>query len=172
MSQVVSPVPVEKLEEDIKKWISAKNATLDYHFVESNGSPNINSDKRSVTLSTPDTNITISFSKDISPNDTLATLKASLDYVAINTIPMHGFETPQHWKLSPRTPQSSFSEGVEVIEYGGGRMTVRIKTRFYAVYGNIPALQRGCGPSPKGTYVCVNQDMNATILLELPFSPL
>eukprot|EP01124_Arcella_intermedia_P001850 TRINITY_DN11022_c0_g1_i1.p1 TRINITY_DN11022_c0_g1~~TRINITY_DN11022_c0_g1_i1.p1 ORF type:complete len:183 (-),score=48.70 TRINITY_DN11022_c0_g1_i1:14-562(-) len=166
--RIESPIPVKELKKNIKNWIAQNNAFFKYNFVEPNGSENVTYSSHSLKLTGPSLHIGVVFTRDISPQDTLQTIRQAISYISVNFLPMPGFDIPPPWKLSPRTPVSPVHKGIEVTEYANGRILIVLNTKFYAVYGSLPGRWGGCGKLPKGTYVCVRKPMKTTIQLDLP----
>jgi hypothetical protein len=119
--------------------------------------------------SSKDIYINIGFSSDVNYDSTLEEVRAKLNYVALNKLPMPGFECPQHWTIYPMTPVSSFKNGVDIIEFGNGRIKYTVKTNFFSVYGTIPSLHVCDRASAKGTYFSVeNRDLSLDMTVDLP----
>lgn len=87
--------------------------------------------------------MSIAFSKKVSSVSTVQELQDGLQHVALDKLPMPGFKCLAGWSIHPSTPISSFKEGVTFISFENDRMHYKNDTRFFAVYGNIPARQPG-----------------------------
>ena len=112
--------------------------------------------------------MSISFAKKVSPASTVQELQDNLKFVALDKLPMPGFTGPSGWSIHPSTPVSSFKEGVTITSFENGRMRYKIDTKFFAVYGNIPAQQPACGASPPGTFLQVRKDFRGLIEVNMP----
>jgi hypothetical protein len=64
----------------------------------------------------------------------LAGLRSGLEYVVLDELP-HGLDVPG-WRFRIFTPTSSFTEGVELVSWDGGRLKVKIDTGLFALDGD------------------------------------
>lgn len=63
------------------------------------------------------------------------------------------FQLPDNWEVLPRTPVSSFKEGVTFEEFDGRNLKMHVRTKCFAIGGNQTNLPHiGCGKSPAGSY--------------------
>jgi predicted secreted protein len=121
-------------------------------------------------LSKPGWYMSLGFSGPITPNTSLAKLKQSFKYIALNQLPTPGLSIPG-WKIRPQTPRSSFSDGVEFLSYTKGKIKLRVKTKFFALYGrDTRVLLPADAPSPKGTYFQIRKPFNLDLTIEAPMS--
>jgi hypothetical protein len=102
----------------------------------------------------------------------LAALKDAFSYVALNQLP-HGIKA-NGWKFVVLTPSSSLAEGVELLELANGRLSVRITTPLYAVYGESLDKQ-ACphqedGALPANCFVNRELGFPLALSLSVPFS--
>ena len=75
------------------------------------------------------------------------------------------------WEVRPQTPTSSIREGVEVLSYGDGKIKVRIRTGFFALYGRDPSvLVSADAPAPPGSYFQIRRRFPLDLTLEAPFA--
>jgi len=92
--------------------------------------------------------VTLGFSEMIAEDTPLKTVRKRLKFVALDKLPTPGLDVPG-WDIKPRTPVSSFRDGVEITGYGEGRIQLRIRTGFFALYGRNPnVLVPADAPSP------------------------
>ncbi|MCO4747663.1 MAG: hypothetical protein KC912_22900 [Proteobacteria bacterium] len=114
--------------------------------------------------------LTLVFSEPLSPAMSLDDVRTRFQSIALDRLPTPGLKR-DGWRFSPRTPVSSFSEGVEVTAYTGERIQLTVDTRFYAVSGD-----RGgddCSPPADGSmpehcYAQVRQKLRGRIAVNLP----
>ena len=96
--------------------------------------------------------LSLGFDGAITEKTPLKTVRKQLKYVALNRLPTPGLNAPG-WEVKPQTPVSSFKKGVEILEYRDGKITLRVRTEFFALYGRNPnVLVPADAPSPPGTY--------------------
>ena len=97
--------------------------------------------------------VTLGFSAGFSDQPSLKEVREKFKYVALDRLPTPGLEVPDGWDVSPRTPVSSFKQGVEILDYRDGRIVLRIKTSFFAISGrDTTVLVPADAPSPEGSY--------------------
>lgn len=152
---------VRAIISQVQEWLNSINYTLKLDLKETDpnkglielhvpGRPN-----QSLFVHDDETNKTyfnIGFSKKILPSSTVHDLQQSFQFVALDKLPMTGFNCPQNWSINPLTHASSFKEGVTILSFENNRIQYTIDTNFFSVYGNIPSQQLVCGPSPDDTY--------------------
>ncbi|CAB4021980.1 Hypothetical predicted protein [Paramuricea clavata] len=115
------------------------------------------------------TYISIGFNKDVLPSSTVQDLQSSLRYVALNEVPMPGFNYPYGWDIYPQTPSSSFKDGVTIVSYQNGRLHFKVNTSFFAVYGRLRHVYVPPDAStPKYAYFQVRRDINGLIDVNMP----
>lgn len=114
--------------------------------------------------------MTLGFSKPIEAATGLGQLRATFQFLAINRVPM-GVEFPEGWSVSPRTPTSSFKEGVEFLDLRQGRLTIRVRTNFYAIYGQDKSLKIPMDVrAPEGSYFSIERDLPLDMTISAPIS--
>eukprot|EP01121_Diplochlamys_sp_Union-15-3_P013743 TRINITY_DN4305_c0_g1_i2.p1 TRINITY_DN4305_c0_g1~~TRINITY_DN4305_c0_g1_i2.p1 ORF type:complete len:164 (-),score=26.72 TRINITY_DN4305_c0_g1_i2:88-579(-) len=156
-----------QLIEAAEKWLSSHPEGLKLNVVsDSVAFTPINATLYSLTKE--NTHITIGFHEPLKSSDSLKRVAENFNFIALNKLPLPGLDHPSDWDVKPVTPVSSFSEGVEIQHFDGNKIKIHVKTRFFAIYGNIPSLQTGCGPSPKGSYFQVRKDFHGEIVIEAP----
>lgn len=113
--------------------------------------------------------VTLSFKGELTADTPVKTLQKQFWHATLDRLPTPGLDLPG-WDVRPRTPVSSFSKGVEVLEYGEGKMKVRIQTGFFALSGNDPAvLVPADAPSPAGSYFQIRKPFTLDLTLEAPY---
>ncbi len=114
--------------------------------------------------------LSLGFSDVIGPDTPLATVRQRFKYVALDRLPTPGLDVPG-WQIRPRTPVSSFKEGVEILGYAGGRIQLRVKTKFFALSGRNPnVLVPADAPMPKGTYFQIRKPFPLDLTIEAPLA--
>jgi len=114
--------------------------------------------------------MSLGFDGPIAANTPLATLKKSFKYIALNQLPTPGLEV-KGWKIRPQTPMSSFRDGVEFLSYEKGKIKLRVKTSFFALYGrDTRVLLPADAPSPKGTYFQIRKKFPLDLTIEAPMA--
>ena len=117
--------------------------------------------------------ISIRFYKDILPSSTVQDLQSSLGYVALQKVPMPGFNYPSGWDIYPQTPYSSFKDGVTIVSFQNGRLHFKVNTRFFAVYGKLRHVKVPSDAStPNYAYFQVRRDINGFIDVNMPLAML
>lgn len=129
-------------------------------------------DKTTLEYVAPGYEIAFGFSCLPGRNTDLAALKDAFSYVALNQLP-HGIKA-NGWKFVVMTPSSSIDQGVELLELANGRLSVRITTPLFAVYGE--SLDRQACPQladaalPPHCFVNRELGFPLTLNLSVPFS--
>ncbi len=112
--------------------------------------------------------VSLAFKGELSPDTTKETLQDRFWYVALDRLPTPGLDLPG-WEVRPQTPTSSVREGVEVLEYGDGRLKIRVRTGFFALYGRDPSvLVPADAPSPPGSYFQIRRRFQLDLTLDAP----
>jgi len=174
MSHYQNTPEITAIEAQIQSWLHQNRyqfqldlTNLPLKFEQMNSAPGIFS-----TTSDAPYNIYIQIlfkNQNLNKNTTLEELRSSFDRVALDHIPLPGlYGIPTHWKISPRTPISSFSDGVTFEYYDPSTriLQLSIRTNFFAVSGEIP--QRFPimdAPAPRGTSFQVRQNFQGFIRL-------
>lgn len=78
--------------------------------------------------------IAIGFTHVVFPSTPLDELRSSLAYLALDRVPPGDLRVPG-WRIIPRTPVSSFREGVEIASRAYGNIQIRAKGHFFELYG-------------------------------------
>ena len=59
---------------------------------------------------------------------------------------------------------------MEVLHYGDGKIKLRMRTKFFALYGRDPSvLVPADAPSPPGSYFQIRKEFPLDLTLEAPF---
>jgi len=112
--------------------------------------------------------INLMFKGRITPDMDAATLQKKFTRVALDKLPTPGLAV-KGWDIKPRTPVSSFTNGVEFVSYKDGIVKVRIKTNFFALYGRDPSvLVPADARSPEGSYFQIRKSFPLDLTLEAP----
>lgn len=114
--------------------------------------------------------VSVGFKLPVGPTTSLALAQSALSYVAVDTLPMEGLVAPG-WSVFPQTPMSGLREGVAILAFGGGRIGIRVKTKFFAISGT--KLSKDCVPLPDSSarphcYFEVRRDFVGDISIDLP----
>ena len=114
--------------------------------------------------------MSLGFSGKITPNTPLKTLKQQFKYIALNRLPTPGLAV-EGWQIRPRTPRSSFRDGVEFLSYKNGKIKLRVKTKFFALSGrDTRVLVPMDAPSPKGAYFQIRKPFTLDLTIEAPMA--
>jgi hypothetical protein len=114
--------------------------------------------------------VSFAFHGELSAETPLKTLRKKFWYVALHRLPTPGLDLPG-WEVRPQTPTSSFKKGVEILAYGDGRIKLRVRTKFFALYGRDPSvLVPADAPMPPGSYFQIRRDFPLDLTIEAPFS--
>jgi predicted secreted protein len=114
--------------------------------------------------------LSLGFSGPITPKTPLKTLKQSFKYIALNQLPTPGLKI-EGWRIRPQTPRSSFQDGVEFLSYANGKIKLRVKTKFFALYGrDTRVMLPADAPSPKGTYFQIRKPFSLDLTIEAPMA--
>jgi hypothetical protein len=174
------------IESSVKDWLKARNNTIEIKFTAetpSNGlveqdffgrlehGPTFKH-SRSVPEQENKTFFSIHFTKPVSPTTTVEELKNTLQFVTLDNIPLPDFDYPPGWKITPRTPVSSFKKGVEIVSYENGRLHYKVDTMFFRISGHLRGpwyIPGGCGPpAPPGSYFGVDEGIRGIIDVDMP----
>jgi hypothetical protein len=112
--------------------------------------------------------VSLAFRGELSAETPLKTLNENFWYVALERLPTPGLALPG-WEVRPQTPTSSVEKGVEVLQYGDGKIKLRVRTKFFALYGRDPSiLVPADAPSPPGSYFQIRKEFPLDLTLEAP----
>jgi len=114
--------------------------------------------------------ITLGFNGTIGPDTPLETVRKQVAYIALDRVPTPGLKV-QGWDIWPRTPRSSLRKGIEILAYGGGRIKLRVKWEFYALYGRDPSIEVPADASaPKDSYFSIRKSFPLDLTLDAPLA--
>ena len=111
--------------------------------------------------------ITLTFSFAFSDQPTRGELHQKLKYVTLERLPLPGLEIPEGWEVFPRTSRSTFRQGVEILDLQDGRLTLRIKTNCFAIYGQETIFDEVTGVS-RGDYFQIRNRLPLDLTMEVP----
>ncbi len=112
--------------------------------------------------------VSVAFRGTLPADATREQLQKSFWHAVIDRVPTPGLDVPG-WNIKPQTPSSSFDKGIEVLAYGEGKLKLRIRTNFFAVYGHDPSvLVPADAPSPPGSYFQLRKDLPLDLTIEAP----
>ncbi|MCA9174423.1 MAG: hypothetical protein KDB14_08055 [Planctomycetales bacterium] len=98
----------------------------------------------------------------------LDTLRKSFQYATIDRMPTPGLAF-QGWEIMPRTPTSSITKGVKLVEFGEGRMKVDIQTGAFALTGrDTGILVPADAPAPPGSYFQIRKPFPIHVTISAP----
>jgi hypothetical protein len=108
------------------------------------------------------------FHGELSSTTPLAVLKQKFWFVTLDRLPTPGLNLPG-WNVRPQTPTSSLKEGVEILSYADGKIKLRVKTKFFALYGRDPSvLVPADASSPPGSYFQIRKPFPLDLTLQAP----
>ncbi len=114
--------------------------------------------------------ITLGFNGMIGPDTPLETVRKQVAYIALDRVPTPGLRV-QGWEIWPRTPRSSLRKGIEILAYGGGRIKLRVKWEFFALYGRDPSIEVPADASaPKDSYFMIRKRIPLDLTLDAPLA--
>jgi len=112
--------------------------------------------------------ITFSFKGKHTADTPLAVLRKNFWQCSIDRIATPGLDIPG-WEVRPRTPVSSFSKGVKLLDFGNGKAKFSVKTSFFALYGRNPnVLVPADAAAPPGSYFQIRQAFPLDLTIEAP----
>ena len=137
------------------------------------GRPIAGSKSTMFVLSDDNWYITLGFDGEVSEKSTVETLREKWSYIALDKVPTPGLAV-EGWEIKPRTPVSSLrraSGAVEFISGGDGKVAIRVKTNFFALYGRkMGVLVPADAGLPPGTYFQIRKPFNLDLTIEAPFA--
>lgn len=114
--------------------------------------------------------VSVAFHGELSAETPLKTLKEKFWYVALDRLPTPGLDL-SGWEVRPQTPTSSIEKGVEVLAYRDGKIKVRVRTKFFALYGRDPSVVVPAdAPAPPSSYFQIRKEFPLDLTLEAPFA--
>lgn len=117
--------------------------------------------------------ITLGFSGAVSEKTPVEDLRKQFSYIALDRLPLPGLDLPG-WEVRPQTPTSSLrrdAKAVEILAAGDGRISIRVQTHFFAIYGRDPkVLVPADAAAPPDSYFQVRERFGLDLRLEAPFA--
>lgn len=114
--------------------------------------------------------VSLAFHGELSPETPLETLKKEFWYVTLDRLPTPGLDLPG-WEVRPQTPSSSIKEGVEILAYRDGKIKLRVRTKFFALYGrDLSIVVPADAPVPNGSYFQIRKEFPLDLTIEAPFA--
>ena len=114
--------------------------------------------------------VSLTFHGELTAKTPLKTLKKKFWHVALDRLPTPGLKLPG-WEVRPQTPTSSFKKGVEILTYGNGKIKLRVRTKFFALYGRNPSvLVPADAPAPPSSSFQIRKEFPLDLTLEAPFA--
>lgn len=168
----------EAAEAKAQKWLDGlgdKGLVLKESSdkVKLGGNYNAHAKSTSFQFNQPGWWLTLGIKGKVTKDTTLEQLRERINFLAINALPTPGLEVPG-WEIKPRTPVSSFKEGVEIASLKDGVITLKVKTKFFALYGTDPQAMRlvpADAGAPKSAYFMIRKPFKLTLTLTAPFLP-
>ncbi len=112
--------------------------------------------------------MTLVFHGELSAQTPRKTLQEKFWFVTLDRIPTPGLNLPG-WEVRPQTPTSSVKKGVTILAFRDGKMTVRVRTKFFALYGLDPSIPLPAdAPAPVDTYFQIRREFPFDLRLEAP----
>ena len=137
------------------------------------GQPIAGSKNTMFILSDDNWYITLGFEGEVTEDSTVETLRDKWSYIALDKVPTPGLAV-DGWEIKPRTPVSSLrkaSGAVEFVEAKDGKVTIRVKTSFFALYGRkLGVLVPADAGLPEGTYFQIRKPFKLDLTIEAPFA--
>ena len=162
---------------EVTRYLNSHHDELDIQLREDPADPNnvglesTNRKRFSYNSNSPNgpVYITIAFSEEVHESSTAQDLQRTLTYVALDELPLPGFMYPDGWTIYPRTPVSSFKDGVTIVSYQNGRLHFKVDTTFFDVYGVKSNLDLPADSStPADAYFRVVRDIRGRVDVNMP----
>lgn len=114
--------------------------------------------------------VSFAFRGELNAATPLETLNKEFWYVALDRLPTPGLDLPG-WDVWPQTPTSTLRQGVEVLAYGDGKIKLRVRAKFFALYGRDPSVVVPAdAAAPAGSYFQIRKAFPLDLTLEAPFA--
>jgi hypothetical protein len=102
---------------------------------------------------------------------TVAELQRSLSYIALDRLPVPGIKAAA-WQTTLQTPVSSFTDGVTIESWTKGVLRIRVKTKFFAIYGYRTDISMPAdAPMPESGYFQIPKSISADLIIVGRFPP-
>ena len=80
-------------------------------------------------------------------------------------------KTPVQLPPRTQTSTSSVKKGVKILAYRDGKIKLRVRTKFFALYGRDPSVVVPAdAPAPLGSYFQIRKEFPLDLTLEAPFA--
>ena len=123
------------------------------------------------SLQEPGFRVTLAFHGELSSDTTLKTLEEKFWYATLDRLPTPGLDLPG-WEVRPQTATSSIKEGVEILAYGKGKIKLRVRTNFFALYGRDPSIVVPADAgAPGGSHFQIRKQFSLNLTIEGPIAP-
>lgn len=114
--------------------------------------------------------VSLAFHGELSADTPLKTLEEKFWYVTLDRLPTPGLDLAG-WEVTPRTPTSSVKEGVEIKAYLDGKIKLRVRTKFFALYGRDPSIRVPAdAAAPEESYFQIRKEFPLDLTIEAPFA--
>lgn len=161
----------DPIEVRAKDWLESRMETglVLVEVFEDQGfavNPIVGTNDSMLNLDVKNYRITLGFKDSVTLESTTEELRKNFKYIALDKLPTPGL-SEEGWEISPRTPVSSFQDGVEILDFRDGKITLRVKTSFFALSGrDTQILVPADAPMPAGSYFQLrnNFDLDLTIV--------
>ena len=118
--------------------------------------------------------VTVGISGKVTNDDKFDDLRKRLTFVALDQLPTPGLDV-SGWVIHPRTPTSRIEKGIELVALKDGVLTLRVKTKCFALYGKDPeAMKRlpADAGAPKSAYFQIRESFPLDLTLTAPLEGL
>lgn len=113
--------------------------------------------------------LNLGFEPAISKASSLQQVQSSFKWLAVDRVPLTSLGPVPGWEVYPQVPVSSFEEGVTITGFSGSKISLKVQSRFFAIYGSRtdvdPPADAGM---PQGTYFQLRHNIPMDLTLELP----
>lgn len=133
-------------------------------------SPHWQGTRTTLVLQDPNWSIQLGFRGALSPQSDRSRARRLFDFLTLDRLPTPGLSLPG-WEVRPLTPSSHVEQGVEILSFGKGRIRLRVRTRFFALYGHDPeAIRRlpADARAPAGSTFRIERSFPLDLLLDAP----
>jgi hypothetical protein len=135
-----------------------------------NTSPYWKGKQTTLVLEEPGWSIRLGFNGELSARSPRRTVQRLFSYLVLERLPTPGLAL-SGWEVRPLTPSSHVVQGVEILHYGNGRISLRVRTRFFALSGQDPAAISHLpadAAAPPSAYFQIRQPFPLDLTLEAP----
>lgn len=135
-----------------------------------NSSPYWQGKRTTLVLEEPGWVIRLGFNGELSAQSPRRTVQRLFSYLILERLPTPGLAL-NGWEVRPLTPSSHVERGVEILQYGDGRISLRVRTHVFALAGQDPAVIRQLpadAAAPPSAFFQIRQDIPLDLSLEAP----